>query len=155
MGEDLVRVYWEAFLASLPADSPYREKAYDPDSFGDSPEMADGLGALVLSGLKTATCSSMWEWEAGGEALPETGSIWIVLDGGGKPICITEIPEVTIRKYKDVDAGFARAEGEGDPTLAYWRQAHRDYFTRVLPEIGKEFSEDMPLVCERFRVIYK
>jgi len=155
MKNKAIETYWQQFLSSLPADSPYRAKAYQPDGFGDSPEMADELGGLVSSGIKTATCSSVWEWETEGEALPEAGSLWIVLDGSGKPMCILETYEVTIRKYKEVDADFARAEGEGDLSLAYWRQAHRDFFSRILPKIGREFSEEMPLVCERFRVIYK
>jgi uncharacterized protein YhfF len=153
--DDLIRNYWEKFLASLPADSLFRKKTYSADGFGDSPEMADELGRLVLNGKKTATCSSVWEWEAEGEAIPESGSIWIVLDGQGKPICITETYEVSLCAYNEVDANFARAEGEGDLTLTYWRQAHREYFSRALPRIGKEFSEGMLLVCERFRVIYK
>jgi uncharacterized protein YhfF len=155
MVEDPIQNYWEKFLANLPADSPFRDKTFDADGFGDSPEMADELGKLVLTGRKTATCSSVWEWEAEGEALPENGSMWIVLDGQGKPLCITETYEVSIRKYKDVDTDFARAEGEGDLTLAYWQLAHREYFSRTLPKIGREFSEDMLLVCERFRLIYK
>jgi uncharacterized protein YhfF len=152
---DLIHAYWQDFLATLPPESPYHVKNYATDGFGDNPEMADELGALVVSGVKTATCSSVWEWEAEGEALPEAGGIWIVLDGRGQPMCITETYEVRIRKYNEVDEDFAREEGEGDLSLAYWRQAHRDFFSRVLPKIGKEFSEEMPLVCERFRVIYK
>jgi len=54
----------------------------------------------------------------------------------------------------EVDANFARAEGEGELSLNDWREAHRNYFSRVLTKSGKEFSEDIPLVCERFRVIY-
>jgi len=62
---------------------------------------------------------------------------------------------VTIRNYNEVDSDFTREEGEDDLSLNYWRAAHRNYFSRVLPKIGREFSEAMPLVCERFRVIYK
>jgi|GEM_PF-6037188 len=29
------------------------------------------------------------------------------------------------------------------------------FFSRVLPQFGREFSDDMPLVCERFKIIYK
>lgn len=117
--------------------------------------MADELGALIVQGAKTATCSALWEWEAEGESPPETGAITIVLNGRGQPIGIVESAEVAIRKYNEVRADFARDEGEGDLSLRYWRQAHREFFSRALLEIGKEFSEDMPLVCERFRLIYK
>lgn len=33
---------------------------------------------------------------------------------------------------------------------AYWR-----FFSRMLPNIGMEPAPDMPLVCERFRVVYR
>lgn len=155
MSEDRIDAYWQKFLATLPPDSPYHAKSYIAEGWGDGPEMADELGALIVKGTKTATCSSLWEWEAEGESPPETGAVTIVLDGGGEPIGIVETTEVTIRKYNEVGADFAREEGEGDLSLGYWREAHRNFFSRYLPKIGKEFSQDMPLVCERFRLIYK
>ena len=81
--------------------------------------------------------------------------LWLVLDGRNEPMCVVETIEVTFRKYNEVDADFARAEGEDDLSLASWREGHKRFFTRTLAAIGKEFTEDMPLVCERFHVIYK
>ena len=155
MTKDSGNIYWEQFLASLPTDSPYRTKTYLAEGWGDGPAMADELGALVVQGIKTATCSAVWEWEAEGNPIPQKGLITIALDGRGEPLCIIESVEVTIRKYNELDSDFARDEGEGDLSLNYWRAAHRNYLSRVLPKVGKEFSEEMPLVCERFRVIYK
>ncbi len=43
---------------------------------------------------------------------------------------------------------FAADEGEGDRSLAYWRRAHTNYFTR-----RGEFAPDMALYCERFRLV--
>jgi len=154
MTKETVKNYWEQFLASLPPDSPYHSKTYVAEGWGDSPEMADDLGALIAKGIKTATCSALWEWEAEGNPIPKEGYITIALDGRGEPLCIVETVEISLRKYNEVDAEFARAEGEGDLSLNYWREAHKNYFSRVLSKVGKEFSEDMPLVCERFRVIY-
>ena len=39
-------------------------------------------------------------------------------------------------------------EGEGDRSLAYWRRAHTDYFTR-----RGEFQPGMEVYCERFRLV--
>jgi uncharacterized protein YhfF len=117
--------------------------------------MADELGALIVAGTKTATCSSVWEWQAESEPWPEVGHLTIVLDGRGQPLCIIETVEVAIKPYHQVDASLAYDEGEGDRSLEFWRAAHRRFFSRTLPKIGREFAEDMPLVCERFRVIYK
>ena len=112
-------------------------------AFGDGPALADELLDLVLKGVKTATCST--------EDEPNTskpGECWIVLDGRGEPRCVIESTEVSYRRYGDVDAAFAHDEGEGDRSPAYWREAHRAYFGRL----GK-FSEDMMLMCERFRLV--
>jgi uncharacterized protein YhfF len=155
MTEEIVKDYWDQFLASLPPDSPYHAKTYVAEGWGDSPQLADELGALIAQGRKTATCSALWEWETEGNPIPQVGLITIALDGRGEPLCIVETVEVTIRKYNEVDSDFAREEGEGDLSWNYWRKAHRNYFSRVLRKIGKGFSEEMPLVCERFQVIYK
>jgi uncharacterized protein YhfF len=122
---------------------PEAYRALRSFAFGDSPDLADELLELVLKGVKTATCST--------EDEPNTskpGEQWIVLDGRGNPRCVIESTEVTYRRYGDVDAAFAHDEGEGDRSLSYWRDAHRRYFTRL----GK-FSEDMMLMCERFRLV--
>ena len=78
-----------------------------------------------------------------------------MLDGSGKPLCIIETTEVEVRPYEEVDASFACEEGEGDRSLKYWREAHWRFFSRTLPNIGREPAPDMPLVCERFRVIHR
>lgn len=152
MTEASMEAYWEKFLAAHPS---YRGSPYVVEPFGDNPALADELGNLVLSGRKSATCSSVWEYEAKGESFPQVGTLWLVLDGRNEPMCVVETIEVTFRKYNEVDADFARDEGEDDLSLESWRAGHKRFFTRTLAEIGREFSEDMPLICERFRVIYK
>lgn len=155
MNENAVEAYWKAYLETLPDDSPVRNEEYEAEPFGDGPELADELGALILAGTKTATCSALWEWEADGETPVQPGEKSIVLDGAGNPLCIIETTEAKVRRFDEVDEEFAREEGEGDLSLEYWRGAHRRFFGRTLPNIGRSFAEDMPLVCERFRVIYR
>ncbi|MCC6865204.1 MAG: ASCH domain-containing protein [Ignavibacteria bacterium] len=125
------------------------------DKFGDSPKMADDLLVPVLSGLKTATCSSLWEWEHEGNPIPKPGLLTVIVNGKNEPKCIIETLEVSIIKFNEADSVLAHNEGEGDLSLNYWMQVHEKYFTRTLPLIGKEFSPDMLIVCERFKVVWK
>jgi uncharacterized protein YhfF len=53
-----------------------------------------------------------------------------------------------------VDDGFAWDEGEGDRTRPDWLRGHEAYFRRVLPGLGVAFSDDLPMVFERFEVLY-
>ncbi|MEM7126386.1 MAG: ASCH domain-containing protein [Chloroflexota bacterium] len=149
-----IHAFWLAYLESLPTDSPEWDEEYFAEAFGDSPEMTEQLASLILEGTKTATCSALWDYEADDEPLPLVGEKCILLDGKDAPVCIIEITEVEIRPFNQVDARFASDEGEGDRSLGFWRRVHWDFFSRTLAQIGQEPAEDMPLVCERFRVIY-
>ncbi|AHY47637.1 hypothetical protein RradSPS_2354 [Rubrobacter radiotolerans] len=155
MSGSAVERLWRGYLDTLPQDAPQRERGYLAEAFGDSPEMADRLAALILSGTKTATCSALPEYEAAGEPLPLVGDLLVVLDGREEPLCIVETTEVALRSFDEVDETFAREEGEGDRTLASWRREHERFFRRTLPRIGREFSPGIPLVCERFRLVYR
>lgn len=119
-----------------------------PDSprwaFGDSPELADELLALVLAGGKRATCNSLVDAEAR-QLMPKLGEVSIVLDGKGIPACTIETTGVETMRFDAVDAAFAAEEGEGDGSLAFWQAAHRAYFERQ-----GTFGPDMIVVCERF-----
>jgi uncharacterized protein YhfF len=112
-------------------------------SFGDNPALAEELAQLVLAGLKTATC-----WAASEGMLTTVGKRMVMLDGAGRPRAVIETVELTARRFDAVDAAFAFDEGEGDRSLADWRRGHRIYFTR-----RGQFTEDMALMCERFRVV--
>lgn len=154
MSQNPLDQYWQLYLASLP-DATFGNKAYEANQFGDNSGLADELGNLVRQGVKTATCSALWEWEAEGCDIPKIGSKTIVLDGNGNPMCIIETTEVTIRAFNEVDAQFAFEEGEDDRSLESWRREHWRYFSRVLPTIGKQPTPEMLLVCVRFRVVYQ
>lgn len=112
--------------------------------FGDNPALADQLAALVVAGVKRATCWAASEGTKGSEV----GKPWVMLSGLGRPLAILETTELTQRRFNEIDAAFASDEGEGDRSLAFWREAHRNYFGR-----RGEFAEDMLLYCERFRLV--
>ena len=124
MDDNRIEAYWQSYLNTLPVDSPVRDEQYAAEGWGDSPRMADELGALIASGTKTATCSALWEYEAEGEPLPSVGLKTIVLDGNGDPLCIVETTQVKLQPYDEVEARFAFEEGEGDRSLEYRRDAH-------------------------------
>lgn len=118
-------------------------RSLEQSAFGDGPEMADRLGELVLRDKKRATC-----WAASEGAQTHLGKRMMMLDGSGRPRAVIETVELTRRRFSEVDEAFAFDEGEGDCTLAYWRNAHRAYFGR-----RGEYAPDMLLYCERFRLI--
>src|SRR6202007_1453845 len=125
----------------------------DVFAFGDSKELADELAALVREGVKPATCSALWSYEEDQRPIPQKGELSIVVDGNGAPVAIIETVETFLAPFNEVTERFAWEEGEGDRSLAYWRQAHRNFFGRQRFK-DQAFHERMPLVCERFRVVH-
>jgi uncharacterized protein YhfF len=112
-------------------------------SFGDNPALADQLLALVLEGKKRATCWAASEGLKGAAV----GKSMVALDGKRRPRVVLSTKELVRRPFDNVDEQFAYDEGEGDLSLAYWREAHRRYFTRL-----GLFEPNMMLWCERFNV---
>lgn len=144
--------YWKAFTQATgePDDSRFCEAF----AFGDSPELASELADLVLRGIKHATATSLWTFEAQGTPLSQPGDLCIVTDWEGAPLCVIETQEVAVVPFSQVSPEFAAAEGEGDGSLAFWREGHTQYFNRECARLGTTFTESMPVVCERFRVLY-
>lgn len=145
--------FWRDYVGSLPAGEQCPEIPPPVFAFGDSKELADELAELVRIGVKTATCSALWSYEEEQEPLPQKGEVSIVIDGNGVPVAVIETIEVFVAPFNEVSEGFAYEEGEGDRSLSYWREAHRNFFGRQRFK-GRIFHERMPLVCKRFRVVY-
>lgn len=122
--------------------------------FGDSPEMADELLAFVTDGPKRATAAMVAEFAAEGEPLPRIGGHWIVTDGSRTPRVVLRSVELRLGPLSSVDEQFAWDEGEYDRTLESWLEGHRRYFRRRCEELGLEFSDDIEVCFERFRVVW-
>ena len=146
----------EAFWASARREGP---TARWPDqlpsvwSFGSDPDQADGLLQLVLDGTKTATASAREDYDFDEEPLPEPGTLSIVTDGSGRPRALLTVTEVAVVPFDQVGEGHAWAEGEGLRTLADRRRGHEA--SRRHDPHGRGFRPDMPLVLERFEVLYR
>jgi uncharacterized protein YhfF len=147
---------WDAFLASGSPDALAAAGAtYTAWQFGYGVEQGDRLLAYVLDGPKRATTGALWSYEAQGESVPAPGDYSVVRDGHGVARCVIRTTSVDIVPFEKVDAAFAHDEGEGDRSLEYWRDTHWGYFVRELAGLGREATADMPVVCERFAIVYR
>ena len=115
---------------------------------------ADFLADLVLSGEKTATASAYDLYALEAESLPQEGTFDIILDSQNQAVCIVEITKVSVQPFNQVSADHAFKEGEGDKSLAYWRQVHEDCFAEWLREAGLTFTPESKVVLEEFRKVY-
>jgi uncharacterized protein YhfF len=137
---------WADYVTATGAPGSYTAESFA----GDLREVATELALLVRDGPKRATASVRAHWEEAGEPLPVPGAHAVVLDGGGHAVCIVRTTRVETRPFAEVDERFAWDEGEGDRTLAWWRQAHIDYFATT----GTTLDDDTMMVLERFELVW-
>ena len=123
----------------------------DAWAFGLEPDL---LADLVLRGEKTATASAYDLYALEAESLPQEGTFDVSLDSQNQAVCIVEITRVSVQPFNQVSAQHAFKEGEGDKSLAYWRQVHEDFFTDCLGEAGLTFTPESKVVLEEFRKVY-
>ena len=145
--------FWDAFAESRSGVDESR--FYEAFFFSDREDVADELAELVMRGVKRATAASVWSHEAEGKPFPRPGDLSIVTNWVGEPLCVIETESVRIVPFREVTAEFALIEGEGDGSLSFWQEAHREYFTRECSRAGREFSESMLVVCECFKVVHR
>jgi uncharacterized protein YhfF len=148
-----IKAFWTRFAASLGHDPA--DRFYEAFHFDDNAPSADELADLVLSGRKRATAALVWAYMSEGKPIPKPGDLSVVTRFSGEPLCVIETKKVQIVPFGEVGAEFAATEGEGDGTLEYWRRAHTAFFGRECKRLGREFSADMPVVCEEFAVVFK
>ncbi|MCD7995259.1 MAG: ASCH domain-containing protein [Clostridia bacterium] len=117
-------------------------------AFGDNPEMADELLALVLSGKKTATVSVVLE----NEQAPSVGDLSLVLDGHGDPACVIKTVYLETIKFCDLTWDMVKLEGE-DETFEQWKAGNIRYWTRDAAKRSYTFTEQTPITYERFEVV--
>jgi uncharacterized protein YhfF len=134
--------------------TPLPDDVISIDHFGDSPKLSAELLVLIAAGKKRGGASLHAAYAIEKLPVPQVGEIAIVLDFNDKPVFVTRNTAVHIIPFHAVGADFAACEGEGDGSLAYWRAAHLDYFTRTSPDLGITFNEDMLIVCVRFEVLH-
>jgi uncharacterized protein YhfF len=61
---------------------------------------------------------------------------------------------VEVVPFDEVDDEHAFLEGEGDRSLTHWREVHEQFFADVATH-DRGFRSDMPVVLERFKVVYQ
>ncbi|KRL00942.1 ASCH domain-containing protein [Liquorilactobacillus capillatus] len=144
-----IQQYWERFKTERDIQDDY----YLAEQFGYGKETGDELAELIIAGIKTATSSALELYEDD-EPKPKVGAYTILLDGSGLPACVIRTEKVEIVNFDKVSAAHAKREGEGDRSLKYWREGHKDFFEKEYQLTGKKFTTNIPCICETFTVVY-
>jgi uncharacterized protein YhfF len=144
MEAELTRVLEAAF--------PGEESRYFiPMSIGSAPAHADDGAALILNGTKTLTSSPFWDYPDG--KIPFVGALGVLLDGSRRPRGIVETTRVEIMPLAAITEEMARAYGEGDRTVEWWRRVMGAFYRASAARHSEVLTDDTPHIWEWFAVV--
>lgn len=150
-----VEEMWKSYLKSINENPEETKLNYESWKFETSEDASNILARLVMDGKKKGTSSTKDNFENVGEVIPIVGDLHIITNWDNIAQFIIQTTAVNIVPYKDVTEEFARKEGEGDLSLEYWQEIHEPIFKIEQRNCGKEFNENIEIVCEEFEVIFK
>lgn len=124
------------------------------EHFCDNEKAANECAKLVQKGVKRATSHSLLGLQLRNERLPKIGDFRIVTDWGGTAKCIVRTTAVQLKPLFSIDENYAQKEGEGNKSLAYWKETHWEYYTNELAPFNRTPKESMIVVCEEFEKVF-
>lgn len=147
-----IEEFWKEFLKSSgkAKDTPYTSEI----SFGEDDETSAYFILEILSGKKTAFSTSFYAFEIDREPLPKKGNFYIVTDWQDNPYAVLETTEVTTLPFNTIPWSLAQKEDDAD-SFEEWKEIKTDFFTDDAEIMGYTFSQNMPVVFEEFKVIYR
>lgn len=151
---ETVKKMWREYLDKFDKNDFASKSEIPAWHFCDNRKDANECARLVLNGKKQATSPSVWELKLNKEKIPEVGDVNLITNWEGIAQCVIQTVAVEILPFNKVTSKHAAWEGEGDGSLEYWRKVHQVYYERVLEASDYEFQKDMPVVWEKFEVVY-
>lgn len=120
--------------------------------------LRDQLVAAILDGAKTSTTGLVVDYEHEGEALPEAGERAVVIDSNERPVAVIETTEVRVVPLSEIDLRHVIDEGEGDRSIAEWRENHESFWhgeemREALDDPEFTVDDATLAVLQRFRLV--
>ena len=146
-----IEEFWEACRHERPAETAGR--SYRVKRFGNDPAMSRLLLDLIRSGKKTGTFGLEWEFEARPDERPEAGDLYVVTDSDGEPGALIRVTGTEVVPFSAIGAEHLQHEGPALREPAAWRKVHWAFWMPALQAMGREPSDDMPILIQRFEVL--
>lgn len=145
----------EEFLAAARAAvPPHLIGAVKVRTFGSSAAMADVIIDLIAAGEKTGTFALAAEFDAAPEQAPAVGDLYVVTRFQGPAVLLYRITAIERVPFEGINHDHVQVEGPSARTVEVWRKIHWDYWGGLLRARGREPDMQMPVIFQRFEVLY-
>lgn len=149
-----VEQFWNTSLQTLSQAEADGKRLFEVFCFGDSEGTANHLAELVVKRIKSTTSALLWEHEIKGKPIARVGDVSIVTNWNQTPVCVIETIDVRIVPFSEVGVEFVYDYGEGDRSMNFWHKNMWEYYSEKCCALGRTPTPEMPVVCERFRVVF-
>lgn len=144
---------WNDFTTSNPEFK--NEEIPDTEFFHNNEKDANRLAKLTVEGKKQASSGLYLLYKHYQVELPKVGKKLIITNYGGKAKAIIETVKVDTIPFNKISKEYASMDmGATYEPLIKWKEAHWTFFTSAMKEIDEKPTEDMLVVCERFKTIW-
>ena len=154
---EAVKKFWERCRQehAIATDSFHACTLGDPDALDTSVPSLDlsDQPRLISERKKRGTAHLVLDFETNHIPRRAVGDYWVILDYDNSPLFLVQVTEVKEVPFNKVSESWAAVEGEGDSSLLWWQDAHREYYTRQCANWGIEWREDYLTVCETWELI--
>jgi uncharacterized protein YhfF len=131
-----------------------RIEAYKVRTFGNSSAISDAIVPLILAREKTGTFALESEFEGTPNDAPKVGDFYVVTHFDGDPALLYRVTEIERVPFAEISHAHVQVEGPNARTVPVWRKIHWAYWGGILRAQGREPREDMPVLFQRFEVIF-
>lgn len=153
----LVEAFWQSCRASrkIGTTDYHACTLSDPQFLDPDNEHLDlsDQPRLIAARRKCGTAHLEMDFARNGVARRQVGDYWVLLNDDGTPMCLVRVTGVEVAPFHLVPEAWAAVEGEGDCSLEWWQEAHRQYYQRQCALWGIDWREDYAVVCERWDLL--
>ena len=144
----------EAFWAEAKKEHPDIAATYEVRCIGvDEPSTAIVL-ELIKQGDKTGTFSLPWILEDQEQACSQKGDYIIYSAYDGSPALLVRVTEIERTAFGEINERHTAIDGSPVRDLSVWIPLHTKYWNKKLAPFGRVVSSDMPVIVEKFEMLY-
>jgi uncharacterized protein YhfF len=129
--------------------------AYEPRWIGLDDATTEEVIELIGSGDKTGTFTLPWLIEHTDQPTPVVGDPIILVDFAGHPRLLVRLTDITTVAFGDITAMHTSIDGTPVRDLAVWKPLHTIYWNNLLAPYQLKVSESMPVLVEKFALLYQ
>ena len=135
------------FMPTLSGDHQVRSIGIDEETTGL-------IINFIKAGEKVGTFSLPWVMTAENLPMSYKGLPIILLSFDGKPELVVQLTKVFETSFGEIDSAVTCIDGPPVRDPDVWIPLHQDYWNGMLEEYGKVCSDDMPVLVEKFKLVY-